>query len=264
MSKIHQQPYFLTPVKSSSSYPLFVFLPGLDETGRELMCLQTAGLETAFDVRCFVIPPNELTSWEHLTERAIALTQAELQQASRPSVYLCGESFGGCIALKVIEKAPQLFNRIVLVNPASSFHRVPYLNLGSLLFPLTPEFFYKVSSFIALPFLAPLNRLSLVAGQALLKSVKSAPKKTANQRLSLMRHFKVDEKQLQQLHYPVLLIGSKEDRLLPSVEEVQRLAMILPNAQVVILPHSGHACLVEEGVDLYEIMQAEKFLDNLY
>ena len=263
MSNIHQQPYFLTPVKSSSSYPLFVFLPGLDETGRELMCLQTAGLETAFDVRCFVIPPDELTTWEHLTERAIALTQAELEQASRPAVYLCGESFGGCIALKVLEKAPQLFDRIILVNPASSFHRVPYLDLGALLFPLTPKFFYKISSFIALPFLAPLNRLSSVAAQALSKSVKAAPKKTAAHRLSLMRQFDIDEQQLQKLHQSVLLIGSKEDRILPSVQEVQRLARILPNARVVILPHSGHACLVEEDVNLYKIMQAENFLHNL-
>jgi len=68
MSKIHRQPYFLTPGKSSSSYPLFVFLPGLDETGRELMCLQTAGLETAFDVRCFsretgVSPQTPSLAW---------------------------------------------------------------------------------------------------------------------------------------------------------------------------------------------------------
>jgi len=125
MSKVHKPPYFLTPVESSLRYPLFVFLPGMDETGKELMCIQTAGLETAFDVRCFVIPPDELTTWDHLADRAIALTQAELEKAPRSSVYLCGESFGGCIALKVAIKAPQLFDRIILVNPASSFHRVP-------------------------------------------------------------------------------------------------------------------------------------------
>lgn len=44
----------------------------------------------------------------------------------------------------------------------------------------------------------------------------------------------------------------------------KRLARILPNTQVVTLPHSGHACLVEEGVNLYEIMQSENFLDSMY
>lgn len=256
----HHQPYFLSSTKSNPKNPLLVFLPGLDETGKELLSLQTADLETAFDVCCFVIPPDELTTWEHLVESAIALTQAELEKTPRSSVYLCGESFGGCIALKVAIKAPQLFDRIVLVNPASSFHRVPLLVLGSLLFPLTPEFFYKVSSFIALPFLTSVNRLSPTARQALLKSVSSAPKATAGHRLSLMRQFNVDEMQLQQLRQPTLLIGSQEDRLLPSAAEVQRLARIFPNAQVQILPQGGHACLVEQGINLLEILRSKNFL----
>lgn len=256
----HHQPYFLSPAKSNPSYPLFIFLPGLDETGKELLSIQTAGLETAFDVRCFVIPPDELTTWDHLVDSAIALTQAELEETPRSSVYLCGESFGGCIALKVAIKAPQLFDRIVLVNPASSFHRVPLLVLGSLLFPLTPKFFYKISSFIALPFLTSVNRLSPTARQALLKSVSSAPKATAGHRLGLMRQFTIDETQLQQVRQPTLLIGSQEDRLLPSAAEVQRLARIFPNAQVEILSHGGHACLVEQGINLLEILRAKNFL----
>lgn len=80
----------------------------------------------------------------------------------------------------------------------------------------------------------------------------------------MMRQFNIDEMQLHQLNQPVLLIGSKQDRLLPSVAEVQRLARILPNTQVVTLPHSGHACLVEEGVNLYDIMRSQNFLDSLY
>lgn len=263
MSKIHSQPYFITPFRVNLDYPLFVFLPGMDETGKELMCIQTAGLEAAFDVRCFVIPPDDLTDWSHLAESVIALTQAELETTPR-SVYLCGESFGGCIALEVALKAPHLFHRIVLVNPASSFHRVPWLDLGALLFPWVPQLFYKISSVIALLFLANVERLSPDARQALWKAVKDAPKKTAQQRLSLMRQFDVNETQLHQLTQPVLLIASQGDRLLPSVEEVQRLARIFPNSQVVTLPDSGHACLVQEDVNLYKIMQAENFLDNLY
>lgn len=54
-SKIRSHPYFLTPELSNSNYPLFVFLPGINETSKELMYIQTAGLEAAFDVRCFFI-----------------------------------------------------------------------------------------------------------------------------------------------------------------------------------------------------------------
>lgn len=252
--------YLLTPRPGNPYHPLFIFLPGMDETGKELMCIQTAGLETAFDVRCFVIPPNNLTNWDKMTTEVISLTQRELEKVPRSDVYLCSESFGCCLALKVLEKYPDYFTKIILINSASSFNRVPWLNYGSLLFPFTPTFFYKISSFAALPFLAHLNKLSFAARQALLDSTRSAPKKTAIQRLTLMREFDLNEKRLSQITQPVLLIASFEDRLLPSVAEAQRLASIFPNSHLITLPHSGHACLVEADVNLYKILDTQKFI----
>lgn len=260
MSKVPIHPYFFTPSSSTPNFPLFVFLPGMDETGKELIGIQTAGLETAFDVRCLVIPSDEFTSWTHLSEQVIALTQAELEKTPRSSVYLCAESFGGCLALKAMLSAPQLFNRIILINSASSFHRVPWLNWGSYLFPWIPEFLYQTTSFMALPALTSLNRLSPQAHHALFKSVRDAPKKAVMQRLTLMTEFDIDEMKLSQFTQPVLLIASEADLILPSVEEAKRLAKILPNARVVTLPHKGHACLVEEGINLLKILQAENFL----
>jgi hypothetical protein len=78
-SKIRSQPYFLATQFSNPNYPLLVFLPGMDETGKELMYVQTAGLEAAFDVRCFVIPPDELTSWDLMTEEVVSLTKIEYE-----------------------------------------------------------------------------------------------------------------------------------------------------------------------------------------
>ena len=274
-SKIRSHPYFLTTQPSNPNYPLLVFLPGMDQTGKELMYIQTAGLEATFDVRCFVIPPDELTSWDEMTEQVATFTQIELEKVPRrhvrgasrrevacrqtSPVYLCGESFGGCLALKVLEKFPQLFTKIILINSASSFHRVPWLNLGSLLFPYTPKLFYKISSFLSLPFIANLSRISPAASQALSKSTSSAPKKTANQRLSLMREFEIDENKLSQITQPVLLIASRDDRLFPSQAEAQRLSNIFPNSEIITLPHSGHACLVERDINLYEILLSANF-----
>jgi predicted peptidase len=99
-------PFFLTPQSSNPNYPLFVFLPGMDETGKELMCIQTADLEIAFDVRCLVIPADNLSSWDEMTDQVVSLTQMELEKAPRSSVYLCGDSFGGCLALKILERFP--------------------------------------------------------------------------------------------------------------------------------------------------------------
>ncbi|WP_242054582.1 alpha/beta fold hydrolase [Nostoc sp. FACHB-190] len=105
-----------------------------------------------------------------------------------------------------------------------------------------------------------LKQISPAASQALLKSTSSAPKATASQRLALMREFDIDEKKLSQITQPVLLIAGKNDRLLPSEAEAQRLSSIFPNSQLITLPHSGHACLVEKDVNLYQILLSANFI----
>ncbi|MCC5603910.1 alpha/beta fold hydrolase [Nostoc favosum] len=165
--------------------------------------------------------------------KVVSLTKIELEKVPRSPVYHCGESFGGCLALKILEKFPQLFTKIILINSASSFHRVPCLNLDSLLFPYIPQFFYKISSFLSLPFLANLSQISPPASQGLSKSTSCAPKETTNQRLSLMRKFDIDENKLSQITQPVLLIASRDDRLLPSEAEAKHLNNIFPNSQTI-------------------------------
>jgi len=253
-------PYFLTPQQTNPGKPLFVFLPGMDES-EKLALLQIASVEAAFNIRCLVIQPDFMESWDILSERVINLTQAELEAIpQQQSTYLCGESFGGCLALKVLVKAPQLFQRVILVNPASSFNRRPWIHWGSLLTRLLPEWLYQMFSTLVLPFLAAGNRMTPEARQALLESVRSVPIKTSVQRLSLMRDFDLDEGRLQQFTQSVLLIASKGDTLLPSVPEAKRLAGIFPDSHVVTLPHSGHACLLEADVNLYKIMQSVNFI----
>ena len=83
------------------------------------------------------------------------------------------------------------------------------------------------------------------------------------QRLSMMRHFHINPEQLQRFKNPVLLVASQGDRLLPSVPEAKRLQQKLPNAEVVILPHSGHACLLETDINLYQIILKVNFINYL-
>ena len=77
----------------------------------------------------------------------------------------------------------------------------------------------------------------------------------------MMREFTIDKNILRQITQPVLLVASKRDLILPSVEEARRLANIFPHATVVTLPYSGHACLVEPEISLYQIMEDNNFLD---
>lgn len=261
MPDVKLNPCFLTPKLIQPEYPLFVFLPGMDGTG-EMLRSQTAGLEVAFDVRCLAIPRDDLNSWDVLTEKVLELIQAELAKNPNRSVYLCGESFGGCLALKVAVASPQLFGRIVLINSASAFHLRPWFGWASQFAHWVPQWFYLIGALGLLPFLASLGRILPGDRRELLKTMRSVPPETVLWRLSLVKKFDVNETQLHQLTQPVLAIASALDRLLPSMTEARRLVRILPNAQMIVLPYSGHACLLEADIKLYEIMQAENFLDS--
>lgn len=260
MPEVKSRPCFLTPGRVNPNYPLFVFLPGMDGTG-QLLRSQTKGLETAFDVRCLAIPPDDLTNWEDLAVKVVNLIEEELKKRSSRSVYLCGESFGGCLAVKVALCAPHLFDRIILVNPASSFNQRPWLLWGAQLNRLVPENLYGVSALALLPFLSNLARIAPSDRRALLKAMQSVPAKTANWRISLVSEFDVDDTQLGRLTQPILVIAGAADRILPSVLEADRLVNCLPNAKMVVLPQSGHACLLETDVNLFEIMKDHNFLE---
>jgi pimeloyl-ACP methyl ester carboxylesterase len=260
MAEVELKPYFLTPKRVQLKYPLFIYLPGMDGTG-QLLRSQTADLEQGFDVRCLAIPRQDMTTWEILTKDVLDLIHAELEKSCHRPVYLCGESFGGCLAMNVAAKSPHLFKRIILINPASSFQLHPWLKSLSQLTEFVPSWFYDVGALGLLPFLASLSRISSSDRHDLLRSMRSLPAETVNWRLSLLREFQVEEKKLQQLKQEVLLIAGGSDRLLPSVSEVERLNNILPNAQKFILHDSGHACLLEENVNLYKILQDHDFLE---
>lgn len=56
-----------------------------------------------------------------------------LSEAPTRPVYMLGESFGGVLALAVAHERPELVDRLILVNPATSFPRSIWPTLGPLL-----------------------------------------------------------------------------------------------------------------------------------
>ncbi|MBD2089670.1 alpha/beta hydrolase [Microcoleus sp. FACHB-1515] len=251
---------FLQPQTSRPDAPLFVFLPGMDGTG-QLLRTQTEGLESRFEVRCLSIPPDDLTSWEDLTEQTIALIKAEMRHENERTVYLCGESFGACLAIKVALHSPHLFRRVILVNPASSFHRYPWVQWSTQMTRLLPEPLYRAGCVAFMPFLASLGQVESADRRALLKAMLSVTQESSVWRLSLLSQFHITPAQLQRITQPVLIIASQDDRVLPSRVEAELLTRELPNARMHLLPNSGHACLLESGVNLYQILERCSFLE---
>ncbi|MBD2577213.1 alpha/beta hydrolase [Oscillatoria sp. FACHB-1406] len=242
---------FLKPRKSNPNAPLFVYLPGMDSTG-QLLHAQIGSLESCFDVRCAAIPAENLQDWDALQRQVTNAIEAERGQRQ---VVLCGESFGGCLAMKVAIAQPEAIDTLILSNPASSFSRYPLYHWAIPLVESFPEPLYRGTAGILLPFLAETRRVEPKNSSALLAAMQSLPPKTVSWRLSLLRDFQIDRKQLQRFNKPVVLIAGAADRLLPSVQEAKRLAGLFPDARICILPDSGHACLLEKEIKLDRILK---------
>lgn len=259
MSASHASIRFLCPVAPQSDRPLLVYLPGMDGTGH-LFGLQARDLAEQFDIRCLSIPNDDTSSWERLVEKTSELISKVLAAKSERSVYLCGESFGGCLGLQVALHYPQLVHRLITINPASSFARRSWLGWGVPFIHQMSQSVYQFASIGLLPFLGSLGRMDSSDRQALLQAMKSVSPQTASWRISLLQQFEARADWLSRISQPVLAIAGGGDCVLPSVEEVKRLVNLMPDARQFILPHSGHACLLERDVNLYRILHETAFL----
>lgn len=253
-SRENRQLRFLHPTKSRTDLPLFIYLPGMDGTG-ELFHRQVPRLSQSFDIRCLSIPPEDRSDWDELAERTLSLIDRERMQHPDRPLYLCGESFGGCLALQVALRSTQWLKQLILINPASSFKQRPWVQWGAGLTQFLPQPFYQLSVVGLLPLLASLGRMEQRDRQMLFNAMNSVPQETSVWRMELLRKFAVDENQLQQLQLPTLVIAGQADLLLPSVTEAEYLAKKLPTAEMLVLADSGHACLLEKKMDLHGILQ---------
>lgn len=256
----------------------------MDGTGK-LFQAQAEKLSRWFDLRCLVLPPQQRTDWQTLTHQVSQLISGELEKesvvpeskvsGSRPNrkgsrlksspdrrreVYLCGESFGGCLAMQVLAHSPHLFEKIILINPASSFRRVPWMQLGPLITHRVPNLVYRYGAQGLIPFLIEPFRVDWRDRVALANAMGSVPAKTAAWRMGLLGKFDIERIPLERMTHPVLIIVGENDRLLPSKREAKSLVARFPNAKQVLLPGSGHACLIESQTDLSQILRAQQFL----
>ncbi|KAM3296142.1 hypothetical protein ACQJBY_038470 [Aegilops geniculata] len=99
--------------------PLLLFLPGTDGVGMELI-LHHQSLGKLFEVCCFHIPVNDRTPFEGLLK--IVEEYVKYESALSPSrpIYIVGDSFGGCLAISVAARNPEIDLVLTLVNPATS------------------------------------------------------------------------------------------------------------------------------------------------
>lgn len=231
-------------------FPKLIYLPGMDGTG-DLFYRQTTRLSTSFEVQPFTFNGLVKPSWEQL------VTTVVNQHLQEEPAILCGESFGGCLALTLASLFPHLVAGLILINPASAFRKVPLLNSLTSLLTLIPEGILNSTAAVSLNWLCNPERIHPSDLQRFQQAVESVSKADTLHRLQLLRQFEMNLPALKTLNGPILLIASQKDRLLPSEREANHLQTYLPSAQLELLPNSGHACLLEK--DLHLIAMLEKY-----
>lgn len=245
-----------TPAPPQPDKPLMLLLPGMDGTGK-LFGPQIVSLVRHFDLRCLSIPENNRQDWNSLTHSTLELV-SELKQSR--TMYLCGESYGGCLALKVASAMPQIADRLILINPASSLQQQTWLRWSTQVVGYAPTWLYEASSTFIVPLLANFEHIHSYWQRTFIETVRPISQSCVAWRLSMLQNFELPTHHLEELSIPTALLASGADRLLPSLKEVYRLNQILPNAVTHILPHSGHVCLLEQTVDLVDCLKMLDFL----
>lgn len=249
-------PILFAPILPQPEKPLMVLLPGLDGTG-QLFGPQVGRLASHFDLRCLRIPEANRQDWQSLADRVAGLIRDE--QLTR-AIYLCGESYGGCLALKIALSQPGLVDRLVLINPASSLRRQFWSSLMMQASRYVPAWMYGLSGSVALTLLANFDRIRGDWQRRFIETVRPISQDCVAWRLAMLYQFAVAPEALEDLTIPTALIASDRDRLLPSVQEAQRLQTLIPQSLLYRLPESGHVCLIEEEVNLTQCLKMLDFL----
>lgn len=260
--------------------PLMFYMPGIDGTGLAAY-RQFPRLTKAFDLRCLVTPSTDRTPFAELVETVSASIKAELDdQAGGRPVYLMGESFGGIMCLALAHQLGEYVDRLVIVNPASSFSDTIWPSAGPLLAQLPGEV-YKFLPFALAPLMSnpiamamndvdtrrPLvnqasdlmyGLIDLAPQLAALRLV--LPADTLAWRLELLKEgSKYVNSRLGEIQQRVLVLAGDKDLLIPSNNEAERLGKKLPRCRARVLKDRSHALLQEAGIDLVDLMKAEGF-----
>lgn len=268
-----------------TALPILVYLPGIDGTGLAAF-KQFPVLMQHFNLMTFVTPPGDRSSYEELVDclEEFFLNALGDLPASQP-VYVMGESFGGLLALSMAGRCPGIIDRVVLVNPATSYSQSLWPLIGPIVLQ-TPREMYGALPIVLAPILGnPINLLRssfdgmeddstfveqavrLVEGaigllQQLPILADILPRDTLEHKLTLLQAG-CDSVEYDKVSQRVFILVGDQDLLLPSDREAERLERLLARGYSRVEPGRSHALLQEGGVDLVSILKEEGFYTNI-
>lgn len=249
-----------------------IYVPGIDGTGLGAQ-QQLESLARGFQLESFLIPFKDKTNFQGLVDQFCFYLKNEIEpQAEGRMVYLLGESFGALLTLAAAYECREFIDRVILVNPATAFSSSIWSNFAPML-PAVPKPLYPfVSSIIAPLVVNPVDYLLkkspptnvLQSGLEMLGTLdlvaENVDEKVISWRLEVVRQgLSHVESFLHKIPQRTLILAAEDDRLLPSVEEADRLKTLMLRAFVKTLPRRSHAFMEDSGLDLLQIIKDEGF-----
>ncbi|GKV40675.1 hypothetical protein SLEP1_g48285 [Rubroshorea leprosula] len=92
---------------------------GIDGTGLGLL-MHHQKLGKIFDIWCLHIPVKDRTSFTGLLQLVESTIRSEYSRSPNRPIYLVGESLGGCLALAVSNRNPDIDLLLILSNPGKN------------------------------------------------------------------------------------------------------------------------------------------------
>jgi pimeloyl-ACP methyl ester carboxylesterase len=236
--------------------PLLIYIPGLDGTG-ELFYRQSAELAQHFTVLTYQLRTAGCFTYSDLIDDiADLITKLNFSAAT-----LCGESFGGTLALQFALTYLHQVERLVIINSFPYFRNRALLIAGRTLLEFMPHELLNWSRWIAVHLRLIAEDLPPESRKQFMEITARIPKLTIMRRLELIAEHDV-RAQLSLINRPTLFIASTNDRLQNSLREAEQMAACMPNAKVSPLPGMGHVVLPLPNCSLQRLFAQADFLPS--
>nr|XP_027188578.1 acyltransferase-like protein At3g26840, chloroplastic isoform X2 [Cicer arietinum] len=221
------------------------------------------------------------TPFTDLVKLVEKTVRSEYQRSPNRPIYLVGESLGGCLALAVAARNPDIDLVLILANPATSFSRSQLQLVTPLLEALPGSLSPALPNILSLTAGDPLRLVldSVVKGLPLQNTARELiedfttfasslpvladilPKETLMWKLKMLKSASAYAgSRLYAIKAQTLILCSGNDQLLPSQQEGERLIQLLHNCDIRKFNDSGHFLFLQEGsIDLVTILKGTSY-----
>lgn len=238
--KLHHDP----GPKMISAKPPFLYIPGLDGTGRLIEWQKP--LYGHYHVIALAYPQDRKTTYRELADAALEkLTSAA---PDRKAVVLA-ESFGGGVAIRLALQHPERIERLILVNTFARFPGRLFARTGALFSWLLPP--WPTGPLLKIVRGPMLFGRDLPASEKrkFWEAVKDVPMSAMGRRIRMLAQLDY-RSELQKIEVPTLVVVSPQDKMVHP-KASRELAALIPSAHLIEIP-TGHASLIHPKTNVLE------------